>query len=341
MILPKDSAFRVVRLKTIPAVYSEASVPLGISGALSQGFDALLLQEDYPPFCQIFGALARRENIPYIVSCERYGYFFKMPMAAMNRAQDLTFNRILWKNARAMTFHSRASALFLSSLGAPVERMYFTPTPTDSEVFTPKSPEPNRAQSSEVRIVCIARLVPAKGLFVLLDSVKILADGGLRGFTVHLQGRGPLAKSIQQHIQSHGLDGIVRLYDSAISLPHLPDFYRAADIYVQPSLNEPAPNACREAMACGLPVVASLTGGLADVVTEGITGFLVAPGDAKGLASALATLIRDPHRRAEFGKTARLKVEREMDLNVVASLYERIILGLVAEHDSANISISH
>lgn len=341
VILPKEPPFGVVRLGTLPALFPELSVPLGLREALSETFDALLLQEDYPSFCLAAGAVARRERIPYLASFERYGYFTGALPAAVSRIQDMTVNRTLRNHATALTFHSRASAAFLRSIGASTEHMYYTPTPTDCGHFRPGPAPPDARPDSASRIVCIARLVPAKGLAVLLRAVQRLTRADVPPFQVHIRGRGPLAGSLRQQIRDLKLDRWVELSEEPLSLPMLPDFYRAADIYVQPSRYEPYGLAGREAMASGLPLVATRVGGLTDAVEDGVTGLLAPPDDAERLAGALSSLLRDPDLRRRMGHEGRRKAETEFDLDVVADRHQRILLGQTTDADTIRFGDAH
>jgi len=86
--------------------------------------------------------------------------------------------------------------------------------------------------------------------------------------------------------------------------------YRKADVFVLTSDHEGTPNVILEAMACGLPVVATAVGGVPDLVQDGVTGFLCAPRDTAGIVAALARLAGDPVLRREMGERARVHVER-------------------------------
>jgi glycosyltransferase involved in cell wall biosynthesis len=94
---------------------------------------------------------------------------------------------------------------------------------------------------------------------------------------------------------------------------------RASDALLLPSLNEGLPTVLLEAMACGVPVVATDCGGVSEAFTDGVEGFLVPPRDAKALAEALARLWRDPELRARMGEagrrtaTSRFTLERQLD----------------------------
>jgi glycosyltransferase involved in cell wall biosynthesis len=330
-VLDAQPLFRILRLATLPAWYGEAAIPLALDQVLSTGFDVLLLQEDYPPICFIAGIIAHRRGIPFVLTCERYEYFGRVPFVLLTRLQDLTSNKILWMRARALTFHSRASARFLASRGAQSDVMYYTPTPTNCALFSPRPFRRSTTGDSPLRILCVARLVQAKGLDVLLDAVRLLKSGGLDGFSVLIHGRGPLAGVLQQQIRDLRITSNVKIDQSMIPLGSLANLYRDADIYVQPSLHEPGGCAFRDAMASGLPVVATRTGGHLDITVDGVTGFLVDPGDSRGLAFALGALVESERLRTDFGRMARQKAERELDLHVVAAQYERIILHRAIE----------
>jgi glycosyltransferase involved in cell wall biosynthesis len=92
---------------------------------------------------------------------------------------------------------------------------------------------------------------------------------------------------------------------------HLLDYYAAADVFALPSSSEAQGIVALEAMACGLPVVASAVGGLLDTIDDGRTGFLVPPGEVPALADRLLGLLRDDSQRQAIATAARQAVERE------------------------------
>jgi len=93
----------------------------------------------------------------------------------------------------------------------------------------------------------------------------------------------------------------------------------SADLFVWPALNEAYGMAALEAQASGLPVVAGIAGGIREIVTSGITGLLVPPGDAQAFAAAVHSLIVDRDKRVAFAKAARQRVQSEHDLSVAAN----------------------
>ncbi len=93
----------------------------------------------------------------------------------------------------------------------------------------------------------------------------------------------------------------------------MPAWYRAADIYFHPSRADTAPYSVLEAMATGLPVVATAVGGIPEQIEDGRTGYLVAPGDAEAMAAKLAEFLTKPEKAAAMGKRARARAVKKFD----------------------------
>ena len=93
----------------------------------------------------------------------------------------------------------------------------------------------------------------------------------------------------------------------------MPAYYRAADIYLHPSRADTAPLSVLEAMACGLPVVATAVGGIPEQVEDGRSGFLAAPGDAETMAARIGQLLADRRRSGAMGKKARARAVKDFD----------------------------
>ncbi len=107
----------------------------------------------------------------------------------------------------------------------------------------------------------------------------------------------------------------------------LPAFYGAADVFAMPSRYELFGIVMLEAMACGVPVVATRFGGPAEVIEDGADGLLVDPTDIPALAGALHALLRDPDRRAAMGERARKKVEQGYSWDAAARRHMRLYRG--------------
>jgi glycosyltransferase involved in cell wall biosynthesis len=165
---------------------------------------------------------------------------------------------------------------------------------------------------SQVNILCLGYLGRNKGTYELIESARVLRERGLPvSFDLVGEelatGEGELLK---QEIARTGLEGIVRLHPP-VGGEEKNAYLRKADIFAQPSYSEGMPIAIIEAMACGLPIVASRVGGIPDQVSEGVNGFLVDARRADQLAQALEKLVSDPGLRAGMqANSARLAVEK-------------------------------
>jgi glycosyltransferase involved in cell wall biosynthesis len=158
--------------------------------------------------------------------------------------------------------------------------------------------------------------------------------------------RGWLAKEILQHGRSYGNALRARLSPAAaarvrflgtVPLPALIRAYRSADLLVLPSIwQESYGLPVAEAMACGVPVLASASGGVPELIEDGATGRLVPRLDVQALTRALRELAADPARLREMGKAARTRAERLLTWAGSADRLERLYLGLLAaQPDSA------
>jgi glycosyltransferase involved in cell wall biosynthesis len=171
-------------------------------------------------------------------------------------------------------------------------------------------------QSSPARILTVCRLVPKKGLRVLIAALAILADRG-RPFVARFAGEGPERESLLGAIARSHLSDQVRLL-GALTQDQLVAQWVECDVLVQPSVidangdRDGIPNAMIEAMACGIPVVASDLPGTREIIRHGKTGFLCTPADPRALASAIELALSDLHK--DVGEAGRLHVRAHFDV---------------------------
>ena len=151
----------------------------------------------------------------------------------------------------------------------------------------------------------IGLLAPVKGVEVLLQAVEMLADPDLLCVLV---GDGPLRAALQQQACAKGFEGRVR-FAGQRPREEIIDWLNAADLLALPSYAEGRPNVVLEAMACGRPVVASRVGGVPELVSDGVTGRLVAAGDSAELTAAIRDLMSDSDRLLAMGRAAGERVE--------------------------------
>jgi len=224
---------------------------------------------------------------------------------------------------------SRAAAAPLLAAGVPAERIRIVPDGIDPARFLALPPrEPARRRwgiaREEFHVGCLALLVPSKSPSLLLDAVaKAVKDAPRLRLT--LGGEGPLRSSLEEQVRSLGLAERVRL-PGFIDDP-LP-FFAALDLYAQPSAMEGLGTAAIEAMAAGLPVVASDAGGLPETVAG--YGRLFPRGDADALAALLRSLAQDPAQRQAIA-AACLRRSRDFDFHrqhlLLADVYRQVLTG--------------
>lgn len=164
--------------------------------------------------------------------------------------------------------------------------------------------------------------VKAQPLLVQAFIRAVERHGGLRSsLRLVLVGDGPLRAECERRIESAGLQDLAWFAGERADVPEL---LRSLDLFVLPSLAEGISNTILEAMACGLPVIATRVGGNADLVEPADAGQIVAPGDVVALADAIEAWSADPLRRRASGAAARADVERRFSLDAMVARYEAV-----------------
>lgn len=141
------------------------------------------------------------------------------------------------------------------------------------------------------------------------------------GLRLVIVGEGPARTACQAIVDAAGLGGQALFPGDRTDTP---DWLRAFDVFVLPSLGEGISNTILEAMATSLPVLATRVGGTPELVTEGENGRLWMPGDVEGLADLLALYAADPARRQREGAAARRRVEEAFSWSRAAAAYQSV-----------------
>lgn len=183
----------------------------------------------------------------------------------------------------------------------------------------------------------VARLAPQKGVSVFLRATALIKEEHDDARFV-VVGDGPLRRTLEEEAKSLALPVTFTGFRNDV-----PEILKALDVFVLPSLTEGLPYVVLEAMACGLPVVATRAGGVPEVIQDGKTGILVAPGSEKELARGLAMLLRDGSLRRQLGTAARSHVlenfSEEKMLRETLSLYTQLIEAKVNKQCAQRIAI--
>ncbi|HEY3999889.1 MAG TPA: glycosyltransferase [Candidatus Xenobia bacterium] len=186
---------------------------------------------------------------------------------------------------------------------------------------------PNRPPHTDprFRILCVARLIEQKGLVCLLKAIRRLLDDG-RTLQVDIVGAPEVDLYACYHVELKRLHRRLGLAEHVHWLGAMPfeavlACYQRADLFVLPCViardgsRDITPNALIEAMAMGLPVVATTVTGLPEIVDADVNGLLVPPDDPAALADAIARLQASPEERHRLGANARRKVEARFDIH--------------------------
>lgn len=203
----------------------------------------------------------------------------------------------------------------LIARGCPVGRIRLSRT---SVPVPERCAAPYPARDGVFRLLQACRFIPKKGLDITLRATAALIARGLN-MTLDLAGDGPEQAALQTLIEELDLQQHVHFLgflDNEELLARLPGY----SLFVHPSRvttsgdREGIPNAMLEAMACGLPVVATGHSGIPEAVSDGIEGRLVAQDDPNALAAAISEIIADPSRYASMSAAARARVVGEFSL---------------------------
>lgn len=209
-----------------------------------------------------------------------------------------------WRRAAAVTAisetHRRLALDTSPDLDVPI-----IPNGVDTAVFRPRSRLGDR---DVVRVVCVGRLIERKGQHHLLAALRGLAAAGGPAVEVVLVGTGDAEAALRALAATLGVADLVR-FEGLVSRVDMPRVYHDADVFVLPSESEGMSIALLEAMASGLPVVVTDTGGTAELVREGENGLIVPWADPDALARAIARLARDAARRERMGAVSRRMAE--------------------------------
>jgi sugar transferase (PEP-CTERM/EpsH1 system associated) len=163
----------------------------------------------------------------------------------------------------------------------------------------------------------------------LQDSAPALAPR----VKLSIVGDGPLLPAVRQQVNELGLQDAVWLPGARADIKSL---LQTFSLFALPSLAEGTPVSMLEAMACGLPVVASNVGGIPEVVDDGVQGLLVPVGDVGALAQALARYAGDAQLRAAHGAAGRARVEQRFSMRAMLSAYGDLYDGLCRQKARSN-----
>ena len=330
--LPRMESQAGVAVHRVPALRRrvDRSSPFEqVSFILAASLRALSLARQLKPeatlafFGMPSGAVAwllhKLQGIPYVVSL-RGGdvpgfrpYDFKLYHRLIS-----PFLHVIWRDSGAVVANSRGlrdlALAFDPKTGIPI-------IPNGVDVVRYAAPPRNWTPQA---LLSVGRVVHQKGLDL---GLKALA--GLKDLDWHwrIAGDGPQMAPLQALTRELGLEGRITFLGWQ-SREELVRWYHSSTLFLFPSRHEGMPNAVLEAMAGGLPVVASRIAGNEELVLDGVTGRLVEPEDVESLRASLRPLLTDPTMCEKMGRAARLRVEDEYSWENTARQYSQLLENL-------------
>lgn len=280
--------------------------------------------------------------------------FFKIPYIVSLRGGDVPgfmgknlwfYHRVseplikfLWRKAKAVVANSEglknlalqtSSKLDIMTIPNGVDLTYFNRE--ISENWPSPDVKSNSDTNTVVRLMTAGRLTAQKGIDTLLFALWRLKSHLKNDFQLWIVGDGPLRETLEELTKDLQLEGHV-FFQGWCNKLTLREYYESADIFVLPSIDEGMPNVLLEAMAMGLPLVATQISGSEELVEEGKNGFLVPPQDPEKLAEALGALIENDLGRQKMAGASKQKA-LEYGWKDVAVSYEELMKIALTEEE--------
>jgi colanic acid/amylovoran biosynthesis glycosyltransferase len=232
------------------------------------------------------------------------------------------------REAAFLVADTRQTKRFLLSMGASPNKVHLIRNGVSLEEF----PLHQRAGDAGSPIILgVGSLIPKKGFDVLLCACAILRARGTQ-FRCVVIGDGPERKKLDNLRKDLGLDGCVEML-GYLSLAELRDWYYRATMLVMPSVVSPTgetdglPTVVIEALASGLPVVATETAAIPEIIQHGVNGFLVETNAPEPLAERVQVLLERPDLRGKFGCEGRRRIEQDFNLDRKVEILRDLIVG--------------
>lgn len=250
--------------------------------------------------------------------------------------------KLLWRLAHHhVTNTHQLKRRLVADSGVPDRHISVIHNGVDVKFFTPPAVgERERMEAGEGPVVlCVARLVEDKDQASLLRAFARIAPEHPDA-TLWLVGDGPLESSLRKRAKKL-LDAAGVPRERIRFMPgqlDLREIYARASMLVLPSIREAMPNVVLEAMACGLPVVATRVGGLPEMVAEGVTGLLTPVRDPEAMAEAIGRLLAETELRRSMGEQGRARAEHAFSWRAMVERFSTLVESLVYQHALAENS---
>lgn len=249
------------------------------------------------------------------------------------RGRNIWIQRLAWSRVdRVLAVSDALADRMAATIDFPVSRITVIRNGVDLERFGRHSRDAARraigVTPTAFVVGTVGRLVPVKDQRQLIAAAHLLVQRGIP-LTVIIVGDGELRSELLDQIDRLGLQEHVRLLGSRDDVPEL---MAAFDVFALPSQSEGLSNTVLEAMASGLPVVATRVGGNPELVQSGTTGLLVPPGDERELAEAVSALYLDADCRRRMAMAARHRAQSAFSVSGMYERYTDLYCAAVESH---------
>ncbi len=276
--------------------------------------------------------LSVTHRLPYVLSLQgpdvpgfeaRYHYLYPVLTPLI---------KTIWRRAGAVTAIS-AEQVLLARRTMPDLPLVTIPNGVDTKLFAPASDEAKRSFT----MICVARLIERKGQHHLLRALAQLRMTTTELLRLILVGTGDAEPQLRELADSLRIAEAVT-FKRFVSREQMPPLYREADVFVLPSQQEGMSIALLEAMASGLPVIVTDTGGTAELVTQGQNGEIVPWSDVPGLTQALHKLLNARNVRCQMGAESRRRA-LQFGWPVLATRYIDLCARVMSPSDASRQAI--
>lgn len=279
--------------------------------------------------CRLFRKLKNeRPDIIYTLTAvpniwgRLFSYILGVPVivSSWRGRKEQQFESLLWRASNRVVCNAEALRYFVMKRHSVAsDRAEVVPNGVDTEHFTPDA----TLKSDTPTILYLGRMVKIKDPMTALKAFRILSSRIPKAKMLMI-GNGYLQSYLKAYVDEHDLADRVTIRPGTTDVrPYL----RRAWLLTLSSISEGLPNVILEAMSTGLPVVATAVGGNPEVVTQGITGFLVPPGDPDQMAEAMEKIITNQQLRSSMGIKAREIAIRNYSIEAITSLTEKALIN--------------
>jgi glycosyltransferase involved in cell wall biosynthesis len=309
VVMPNLRVYRApaTQLSGLLKVQSSVSTKLyGLANDELQSFPADVIHAHTTFFYSslVAAALSKRHGVPMVTTLH-VGSLGEMPLRTrfMAGVYERTLGTLIMAQSKTVVAVSHAVAGHAERAGVNPNKLTVIANGVDVDEYRPAFYK----GADRLRIACVGRLIGNKGPQHLLEAVPALLGVAPEAEVVFV-GDGPMLETLQARTAELGLEENVTFLGSRDDVPEI---LRDSDVFVRPSLTEGMPLAVLEAMACGLPVIATAVGGTGEVIRHLQNGMLVQPCDHAGLVKALIDIALDDRLRHRLGENARRSVEED------------------------------